>query len=126
MILNSYRDKPLDIVDVNEVKLEHIEDMAKNSVYSEKEQGRKVVIIKFSQIKFIKYIQLKSLTEKKIDKVNFVMNDLQEQVDELKRLIENAESDFDKKYKSVVCEMYPEVLDPDFNPKKKKSKVILN
>ena len=48
MILNSYRDKPLDIVDVNEVKLEHIEDMAKNSVYSEKEQGRKVVIIKFS------------------------------------------------------------------------------
>lgn len=35
-------------------------------------------------------------------------------------------AELSKKYREVIFEMYPQILDPDFDPKKKKQKVCCN
>lgn len=34
--------KPIDIVDINEINIEPIQDLAKNAVFNKNDQGRKV------------------------------------------------------------------------------------
>jgi hypothetical protein len=49
---------------------------------------------------------------------------LEKQVEELRDLVAFGQVEFDKKYREVIIDMYPQILDPEFDPKKKKQKVV--
>ena len=51
------------------------------------------------------------------------MSELQNQMEELREQCAIGENEYEKKGREVIIEMYPQILDPDYDPKKKKQKV---
>lgn len=65
---------------------------------------------------------LKSETAQKLDKINFIINDLKAKEAEVKQSLANSTEQLDRLTSQAIMDLYPEVLDPDYNPKQKKHK----
>ncbi|CAM4757594.1 unnamed protein product [Rotaria magnacalcarata] len=65
---------------------------------------------------------MKSETAQKLDKINFIIEDLRKKQAETTQALQNGTEQLSQLTAAAIMDLYPEILDPEYDPKKKKQK----
>ncbi|CAF1630841.1 unnamed protein product, partial [Didymodactylos carnosus] len=63
-----------------------------------------------------------SVTSQKLQKIDFILNDLKGKEYEIIANLQTTSDDLTKMTGGIIMDMYPQTLDPEYDPKKKKQK----
>ncbi|CAF1151697.1 unnamed protein product [Rotaria sordida] len=65
---------------------------------------------------------MKSETAQKLEKINFIIDDLRKKEAEVNQTFQTTNEQIDRMTAVAIMDLYPEILDPEYDPKKKKQK----
>ncbi|CAF3600523.1 unnamed protein product [Rotaria sp. Silwood1] len=65
---------------------------------------------------------MKSETAQKLDKINFIIDDLRKKEAEITQTQQTTNEQITRMTAEAIMDLYPEILDPEYDPKKKKQK----